>query len=130
MHWEKEIRIRITLRRIVGAVLAASTVANLIIVGAAFGAESVPAPPTMTLTLLAPIWTATSLVPTSTAKQIITSAPTLIPDATPTETFPPTETFTPTLTPTDPPPLMICIKRFYWPGYRVQIGRASCRERV
>ena len=44
MHWEKKICIRITIRRIVGTVLAASAVANLIIVGAVFGADASPAP--------------------------------------------------------------------------------------
>ena len=56
MHWEKKICIRITLRRIVGTILAASTVVNLVIAGVVFGADS-PAPaPTITLM---PIWWAT-----------------------------------------------------------------------
>jgi hypothetical protein len=59
MHWEKRICIRITIRRIVGAILAASTVANVVIVGAVFGAESAPAAPTMTSTLITPLWTTT-----------------------------------------------------------------------
>jgi hypothetical protein len=122
MHWEKKICVRITVRRIVGAILAASTVANLVIVGAVFGADSATAPPTLTYALLTPFWTATLFLPTSTAEQIVTSAPTLIPDATPTETSPPTETFTPTQTAVDPQIWIVCVKRFYWSTYRVQAG--------
>jgi hypothetical protein len=65
MHWEKEIRIRITIRRIVIAILAASTVVNLMIVGAVFGAESPPAAPTVTSALTTPLPTTTFFIPTS-----------------------------------------------------------------
>ena len=39
MHWEKKICIRLTIRRIVVTILAASAVTNLVIVGVVFGAD-------------------------------------------------------------------------------------------
>lgn len=118
MHWEKEIRIRITIRRIVIVILAASTVANLTIVGAVFGADSPPVTPTTTSASATAVSTITLLIPNSGA----TDEPTLtqqIPSvAVPTDTLAPA----PTLTSTSSPIWMVCIKRFYWPSYRVQLG--------
>src|SRR5512145_553346 len=122
MHWEKKVTIRITFRRIVGAILAASTVANIVIVGAVVGADSPSSTPTMTSTSITPFWTATLFIPTAETVAAIPITVTLMVGTTPIETSTPAETFTPTPTPTDPPPLMICIKRFYWPTYRVQAG--------
>jgi LysM repeat protein len=114
MHWEKEIRIRITIRRLVIAVLAASTVTNLVIVGAAVGVDSPPATPTSTSLLPTPVFTNTFLIPVSGTGEAPTS--TQIPGITPTELF------TPTPTSTDLPISIVCIKRFFWPTYQVQPG--------
>jgi len=118
MHWEKEIRFRITIRRVVIVILAASTVANLTIVGAVFGADSPEVTPTTTLASATAVSTITLLIPNSGA----TDEPTLtqqIPSAAvPTDTLAPA----PILTSTSSPIWMVCIKRFYWPSYRVQPG--------
>lgn len=111
MHWEKKICIRLTLRRIMGMVLVASTIANLVIVGVVFGAtSSTPTP------------TTTSISPT----QSTTFTP-VFPSATKTETFTPipsSPTFTalPTNTPTDVPTLSLCILKSDWPVYHAQWG--------
>ena len=116
MHWEKTIHIRITLRRIVGALVLASIAANLLIVGAAFGADPAPATPTVTALLTTPAWTATRLALTSTASETPGATQTF----TPTETA--TETLTPTPTSTPQPTLTVCVKRSDWPLYRVARG--------
>lgn len=118
MHWEKKICIRITVRRIMGAILAASTVANLVIVGAVLGAEPAPYAPTMTSTStpITPFWTATLVFFTATVQEPIMLTATETPYPTPTETF------TPTQTAVDPPLWIACLKKFYWPTYRVQAG--------
>lgn len=114
MHWEKEIRVRITIRRIVIAILAASTVANLTIVGAVFGADSPQATPTATSALTMPLATNTFLIPISGTGEESTA--TQIPSTVTTDTL------VPTLTSTSSPIWMVCIKRFDWPTYRVQPG--------
>ena len=114
MHWEKKICFRITTRRIIGAILAVSTVANLVIVGAVFGADPPPAAPTMTPVLTTPLSTITSTIPTSTAGEVFTSTQT--PGTTPTDSI------TPTQISIDPTTWIPCLKRFYWPTYRVQPG--------
>ncbi|HLO13247.1 MAG TPA: LysM peptidoglycan-binding domain-containing protein [Anaerolineales bacterium] len=116
MHWEKEIRVRITIRRIVIAVLATSTLANLVIVGAAFGADSSQIAPTPTAVVITPLLTTTYIIPTSTSGEIVMLTQT--PDILPTDTFTPTQTSTAT----NPPIWMVCVKKFYWPTYRVQSG--------
>jgi LysM repeat protein len=124
MHWEKTIHIRITLRRIVGTILATSTVANLIIAGAAYGAASDP--PALTLTLAPATSSLTSTVTVSTSASAASepSAVTHIPGVTLTETpgLTLTETLTVTQTPTDLSGWRLCIRKFYWPSYRVQYG--------
>ena len=119
MHWEKEIRVRITVRRLVIAVLAASTVANLVIVGAVVGVESPPTAPatttgSATLSEITPVGTSTV-----TAEDIFTQTSLPTPAVAPTDTFAPTATAT---TSASPPIWMVCIKRFYWPTYRVRPG--------
>jgi Ig-like domain from next to BRCA1 gene/LysM domain len=116
MHWEKEIRIRITIRRIVIAVLAASTVANLVIVGVVFGADSPPATLTVTSILTTASPTPTRLISPSLPGETATVGATEISGVTPTN--PPV----PTPTSTDSPIWMVCIKRFFWPSYQVQPG--------
>lgn len=122
MHWEKKICIRITLRRLVAAILAASTVVNLIIVGAVLVAAAPQDSPTMTETstltavLAPPIGTMTFVVHTATIELLITSTPTNTPSATPTETL------TATATPSIPPVWTACVKRFDWPVYQVRQG--------
>lgn len=114
MQWEKKICIRLTARRILGAVLTASTVVNLVIVGAAF--EAAAPLPTLTATseLTTPPSTTTFLIPTSTSGELFT--------ATPTSGITPTDIFTPTDTIMDPPIWIVCIKRFFWSIYYVQLG--------
>ena len=126
MHWEKEIRVRITIRRIVIAVLAASTIANLTIVGAVFGADSAPPTPTETPALTAAFPTSTD---PSTAVTAETSPPvqTPLPDVTVTDVIIPTATFLPMETATDRPLWPLCIRRFYWPAYRVVSGDSLSR---
>src|SRR5215218_7618374 len=103
MHWEKEIRVRITVRRLVIAILAASTVANLVIVGAVVGADAPSATPTATSVLPIPPSTNMFFIPNPGAQQ--TSTLTQIPDTIPTDTY------TSASTSTNPPLLMVCIKR-------------------
>ena len=114
MHWEKEIRIRITIQRIVIAVLAASAVANLVIVGAVVGADAPPVAPTATLALAVPLSTNTFLIPVSGTGEV--------PTFTQTAGGVPTDPDTPTPASTDSPISIVCIKRFYWPTYQVQPG--------
>ena len=116
MYWEKKICFRITTRRIVGAILAASTVMNLVIVGAVFGADSPSAAPTLDSVLTNAPSTSTVLVLASTTGEMSTFISTQTSEA------PPLETFTPTPTSIDSPIWVVCIKRFYWPTYRVQQG--------
>jgi hypothetical protein len=116
MHWEKEIRIRITIRRIVIAVLAASTAANLVIVGVVFGEDSPAVTPTVYPLTVTPLSTAEVFFPTSLPGEPTISTATQIPGVIPSDTF------TPTPTSTDSPLWIVCIKRFYWPTYRVQPG--------
>lgn len=114
MHWEKEIRVRITIRRLFIAILAASTVANLVIVGAVVGADAPSATPTATSVLAIPLSTNTFLIPISGTGEVPTL--TQIPG------IAPTDTVTPVPTSTDSPVWFVCIKRFYWPTYHVQSG--------
>jgi hypothetical protein len=115
MYWEKEIRVRITIRRIVIAVLATSTVANLVIVGAAVGADSPPVP-TITAVFTTSLSAPTFLIPNSAAGETATLASTSPPGMTPTDTF------TPTPSSQDSPVWIMCIKKFYWPSYRILPG--------
>jgi LysM repeat protein len=115
MHWEKKICIRITIRRIVGTVLAASAVANLIIVGAVFGADASPAP-TITSVPATSLTTSTLFIPVSGGEEKATLAPTHLPGATPVDAIAPTQA---TLV---SPGWIVCIRKFYWPAYRVQPG--------
>jgi hypothetical protein len=128
MHWEKEIRVRITVRRIVIAVLAASTVANLTIVGAVLGADSAPPAPIET-----PV--STAAFPTSTLSALTVTEETSAPAWTPipgvritdSVTITPTATFLPVQTSTDRPLWPLCIRKFYWPTYRVNHGDSLSR---
>lgn len=122
MQWEKIICFRITLWRIVSALLMASIVANLIIVGAVLGADPLQNDPTITSTWTTDPGTATFLVSTATVGTILiatqTAAATDTPEPTPTET--PSATQTPTNT--NLPTVTSCVKRFDWPTYRVKRG--------
>src|SRR5574341_25438 len=118
MHWEKKICFRITIRRIVGAIVAASTVANLIIVGAVVGSES----PSVALTIT-PSPSMTSVLATSFAPTLSFTYMTIA-EATSTSTLDitPTDTSRPTQTLTDTPISTPCIKRYDWPTYWIQQG--------
>ena len=116
MQWEKKICIRLTTRRILGTVLTASTVVNLVIVGAAFEAAASLSTPTLASVLTVPPSTSAFFSPPQTAETVIPFMWT--------ETLGsiPTQLFTPTDTPISPPGWILCIKRFYWSDYRVQPG--------
>jgi hypothetical protein len=122
MHWEKTIHIRITWRRIVGTLLAASTVANLIIAGAVYGADSDP--PVFTHTLLPMTSSLTDAVTVSTSASAPSQplAGTYIPGVILSETPTVTSTDTPTQISTDISTWRLCIRKFYWPRYRVLYG--------
>lgn len=116
MHWEKKICIRITIRRIVVAVLAASAVANLVIAGVVFGADSAPMIATDASTLTTPLVNTTPIAPTATAVEMPKSNPSQTPITISTDMTVPTEaTVEQTI-------WMVCIRRIYWPTYRVQPG--------
>jgi spore germination protein YaaH len=116
MQWEKKICIRLTTRRIIGAILTASTVVNMVIVGAAFEAAA----PISTSALTA-VWT---VPPSATAFFIPPSTPGAGIPVTGIETpgTTPTEVSTPTDTPISSSGWIVCIKKFYWSDYRVQPG--------
>src|SRR5574341_1166715 len=96
MKWEKKICIRITMRRLVGAILIAASSINLIIVGAAVGSASTVEP---TVTPSLSHW-----------------------DQQTTRTVTSTETTTATATiPTSPTPTP-CALKTYWPFLYVQRG--------
>lgn len=116
MHWEKEIRIHITIRGIVITILAASTVANLVIVGAAVGADSLKATPTLVSISTSAPPSATALLPATLLVESPTGVATQILKTTTADPI------TPTPTSTSSPTWIVCIKRFYWPIYRVQPG--------
>jgi len=123
MYWEKEIRFKLTTRRIFSGIIAAMSVLNLTVVGAVFNASSqstpetetafmTSTPPQETLTGVFPTDTLAmiSLIPEFTSVIIHTASPTLI------------STFTPTDTSTAVPAATTCARRSYWPVYRVQRG--------
>jgi LysM repeat protein len=125
MRWKKKICIKITARRIVAAILIATSSVNLIIVGAAYEAASTA---TLTQTSFLPSQnlTATFIVPTATSCNPIlpTSIPmeTLTLTLTGSPTFTPTPTATPTSTSTNPPTSTQCVPKSYWLTYHVQGG--------
>ncbi len=116
MQWEKKICIRLTTRRIIGAILTATTVVNMVIVGAVFEAAAPISTPTLASVLTVPPSTTAFFIPPSTAEAVIPFAWTETLDTTPTQLF------TPTDTPISPPGWILCIKKFYWSDYRVQPG--------
>lgn len=123
MHWEKKICIRITWKRMVGTILAASTVANLAIAGAVFGADHPPAP-AETSPSITPLSTSTFALPSATAGLPSVFTETRSP-ASPLTDLPgvtTTDTSTPTQTPIEVTQGPLCIKKFYWPTYRVKSG--------
>ena len=116
MHWEKKICIRITIRRIVVALLTASAVANLVIAGVAFGADSAPMFASVTSTLTTPLMDTTPLTATAQTVGVSTPDPSQTPVTTSTDMAVPTEASV------EPAIWIVCIKRFYWPTYRFQPG--------
>jgi len=116
MHWEKKICIRITIRRIVVAVLTASAVANLVIAGVAFGADSAPMVASVTLTLT------TSRVNTIPLTAIATTVGVSTPNPSQTPATISTDMTVPTEASAEQTIWIVCIRRFYWPSYRIQPG--------
>jgi len=113
VYWEKKICFRLTTRRIVIAILVATIVANMVIVGVVFGSSSFTYVSTQT--------------PSSTAQPSITSSvvpPATIPwkTVTDTPTSLPTVTVTTTDTPTEHVTVEMCILNSSWPVYFTQQG--------
>jgi len=125
MRWEKKICIRITIRRIVVAILIAASSVNLIIVGAAFEAVSTTAG-TKTSVALTQILSATFGVPTATSGNPIAQSSSTVETVTvtssPTSTFTPTVTDTATSTSTGSPTATLCAPKSYWFIYYVESG--------
>jgi LysM repeat protein len=116
MQWEKKICIRLTTRRIIGAILTASTVVNMVIVGAAFEASAPNSTSTVASVLTLPPSTTAFFNPPSTAAAAIPITGIETPGTIPTEVF------TPTDTPISSSGWIVCIKKFYWSDYLVQPG--------
>ena len=122
----RKICCRITPRRIMGGILIAATVVNLIIVGAVYQVSVPDVVPTITasptsspivFTFVPPtveIPTQISLTPTNVPTQTYTATPTDTTTLTPTETSTPTSTNTPTPSPTQ------CMPQHSWPVYVVK----------
>jgi len=123
MYWEKEIRFKLTTRRIFSGIIAAMSVLNLAVVGAVFNASSqtttetdtasmtsIPTQETLTGVFPTNTLAMNSLIPEFTSVITHTASPTLI------------STFTPTDTSTAVPAATTCARRSYWPVYRVQRG--------
>lgn len=125
MHWEKKICVRITVRRIVTTILAASTVANLIIVGAVFGADGESAP-TASPEWASSLSTPTFLIPHSGGGETPTPVPpvtaSIITAAAQVSVTTPADPLALTQELVDSPKWVVCIKKFYWPKYSVQPG--------
>ena len=124
MHWEKTITLHLTLRSLAGAILTASTVVNLVVVGAAYGANLLPATPTTTATVATAVPTTVVVTPASPTQAILTATLTQDPGraATDTPSNAPTNTSAPTVTATDVTISILCVKKFYWPVYQVKAG--------
>ena len=118
MRKERKICIRITPGRIVGTILIAASMVNLVIVGAAFEVTFPDPVPTRTATLATEPAVLTPSAPTATA----TLQPTDTPTQTSTFTSSPTHTASPTSTSTHLPVLTACAPRYAWPVYIVQGG--------
>jgi LysM repeat protein len=130
MRKERKICFRITPGRIVGTVLIAASLVNLVIVGAVFEFSFPEAVPTRTVTPTTDPATRTFSAPTATegwmpiATFEPTETPTQTSTATSTSTFTPTPTYTstPTSTSYPPPSVRPCVPRTSWPVYIVQRG--------
>ena len=128
MDKQKKMCCRITPRRVMGAILLATTAVNLVIVGAAFKVSFPGAVPTT------PVAQTTTAVQTTdpatmtffflTATEADITQITLIPPDAPTETatFRPTDTLTSTFTNTALPSSTPCVPQYSWPIYYVQRG--------
>lgn len=132
MQKARKICCQITPRRIMGAILLAATVVNLITVGAVFEATVPLAAPTVTETQMTVFLTGTFAILTATEGNIpaLTLTPTDVPAQTltitdtatdtPSATSTETATFTATHTPSSSP--TPCFPRYDWPVYVVQRG--------
>ena len=123
MWKERKICIRITLRRVMGSILIAASLVNLLIVGVAFEVSASMATPTVTVnqTFSSPTMTVSAATATSvTATFEPTGTPTLTSTHTPTLTFTPTASATFTSSPS--PSVTHCVSWDIWPVYIVQGG--------
>jgi len=122
MQKVKKLCCRITSRRVVGAILVAASLINLIIVGAAFEVAASTAAPATGVGTVIDDTTLTFFVPTGTAEMTLSTAWTLTDIATQTNTSTPTVVPTSTLTNTPSPTLTPCIPQYSWPLYFVRRG--------
>jgi LysM repeat protein len=132
MQNEKKICCRITPRRILGAIVLAATVVNLITVGAVFQVTVPESAPTDTVTATQATDFMTGTFAVLTATEGITPTPTWTPTATATLTSmftatytsspTSTETATSTVTNTPSPSSTPCYPKYEWPVYVVQGG--------
>ena len=123
MYWEKEIRIRLTTRRILGGILATMSVVNLFIVGTVFNATILSPIPTSTSTQTILPSTNTYVTPSpKDTNFVITLTP--IPTSTETQTpsSTPTNTVTLTASLTVLPSPLSCSPWTHWLIYVVQSG--------
>jgi len=123
MYWEKEIRFKLTTRRIFSGIIVVMSVLNLAVVGAVIYASSQSTSETHTasMTSIPTQETLIGVFPSNTLAMIppipvFTSVITHAPGPTLISTSPPTGTATTV------PPAIICVQRSYWPAYRVQKG--------
>lgn len=130
MKKARKICCRITPRRIMGAVLIAASILNLMIIGMAVEVSSSTAPPTITMTWTTNPATMTFFAPTATlwiqprvtlqTVTVTTQTPTFTVTSIPTLT--PTDTATATFTEAPSPSPTPCIPQYSWPVYLVQRG--------
>jgi len=123
MYWEKEIRIRLTTRRILGGILATISVVNLFIVGAVVNATTLSSISTSTSTQTTPPPTNTYVIPSPGDTKVVitlTSIPTYTETQTPSST--PTNTVTSTASFNVTPSPLPCTLWTHWATYIVQWG--------
>jgi LysM repeat protein len=116
MHWEKKICIRLTLRRLVIAMLVTTSLVNLAIVGAAYEASTPPA--AASATPVASTQPPVNLTATSPAAAHTQPGATF----TPPPVTSPTLTLAATETPTNLPTVGMCLPNSSWPVYIVRVG--------
>ena len=123
MYWEKEIRIRLTTRRIMGGILATMSVVNLFIVGTVVNATTLSSSSTPTSTqTTSPSTNTYANPPPGDTNYVITLTPVPTYTETQTPTSTPTNTVTLTASLTVLPSPLPCMSWTHWLTYVVQSG--------